>query len=297
MEFTAAQLPRPTPIAAVALSTIRHMAVESRPAVQAVFLLRFASMGVVALDLASAVVLGAVGWLHITTAIYVLNGMSDLNGDRANGSNRPLAVGLLGIATARSAVAICALTGLALSFTTSLTLGMLSTAMLLLGLGYSYGPCWKAGRHSACCVIGAGAALTYSAGAAAGGAMTSPALSYTAMLSIWIAFASVSKDFSDTHGDRLTGRRTAPVELGHAQASRALTISTTLAAAALVAVSTACDHYWMPTIAIVSGTAALTVALLLPQEPASRSRSRRPYRIYMVTQYAAGAALLATAVT
>lgn len=281
--------------AAAVLRTVQLLATEARPAVQAVFLLRFASMALVAPDPSPAIVLATSGWLLLTVAIYLLNGVSDLTGDKLNESSRPLADGLVDVETAQFAAAACALTGVATCFTISVILGALSIAMLTLGVGYSYGPCWKAGRYAASIVIGGGAALTYVAGAAVAGVASWQLLTFTTALSVWIAFASASKDFSDIIGDRVAGRRTIPVELGYDRASRHLAIATTLAAAMVVGVSITLGVHSIATGVIVAGTAVLAFALAAARNAGSQP-TRTPYRVYMVTQYAACAGLLAGAV-
>jgi len=281
--------------AAAVLRTVQLLAAEARPAVQAVFLLRFASMALVAPDPSPAIALGATGWLLITVAIYLLNGVSDLAGDKVNGSSRPLAAGVLDLATVRFAAAACGLTGVATCCSSSLVLGALSIAILMLGLGYSYGPCWKDGRYAASIVIGAGAALTYVAGAAVAGVANWQLMTFTTALSAWIGLASASKDFSDVIGDRMAGRRTIPVELGFEVASRHLAMTTTSAAALVVGVSITLGVYSITTGVIVAGTAVLAFALASARNAGSQP-TRTPYRVYMVTQYAACAGLLAGAV-
>jgi len=253
-------------------------------------------MALVAADPTPAIMLAATGWLLLTVAIYLLNGVSDVAGDKLNKSPRPLAAGLVDVATARRAAAACGLIGVATCFTHSVTLGALSIVMLALGSGYSYGPCWKVGRCSASIVIGAGAALTYVGGAAVAGVASWQVMAFTTALSLWIAFASASKDFSDVIGDRMAGRRTMPVELGYDLASRRLATATTAAAGLVVAVSLTLRVHIVTAGVVVVGTAVLAFALAAARDAGSPRATRSPYRIYMVTQYAACAGLLAGAV-
>lgn len=285
------------PAVAPALRAGHLLATEARPAVQGVFPLRFCSTAIMAPQPSLGLAVAMTGWLLLTIAIYLLNGLSDVAGDRLNGSGRPLASGLVNLATARLATATCALTGVATCYTFSAGMGALSLAMLALGVGYSYGPRWKAGRVSASLVIGTGAALTYLAGAAAADVDSWKLIAFIVALSAWIALASASKDFSDVIGDRAAGRRTAPVELGLALASRDLAASTTAAATLLAAVSLGLGVQPIPAGVVVAGSATLTFVLMASRNTRASIAARTPYRIYMVTQYAACAGLLAGAMT
>lgn len=291
---TIARLPSTHLRAAAALGTARLLAREARPAVQAVFLLRFVSTAL-APDPSLSIVLETTGWLLVTVAIYLLNGLSDLVGDQVNGSSRPLAAGHLDVATARSAVTACGLIGVSTCFCSSLALGALSIAMLALGVGYSYGPCWKAGRLAASTVIGAGAGLTYMAGAMSAGVASWDLIIFTTAVSVWIGAASASKDFSDVTGDRIAGRHTIPVDFGYAVASRRLAMTTTAATAMVVCISTAVGSFSLTTGVIISGTAVLAFVLTMAPAAGPWFPGRTPYRIYMVTQYTACAGLLACA--
>lgn len=293
---TIARYPRiHLPAVAPALRAVHLLATEARPAVQGVFLLRFCSTAIMAPRPSLSLAVAMTGWLMLTIAVYLLNGVSDVAGDRMNGSRRPLASGLVNLATARAAAAACALTGVATCYTYSDAMGALSLAMLTLGLGYSYGPQWKTGRLSASLVIGTGAALTHLAGAAAAGIQSWRLIAFIVALSAWIAVASASKDFSDVIGDRAAGRCTAPVELGLALASRHLAASTTAAASLLAAVSLGLGVQPIPSSVVVGGSATLAFVLVVPRTTRASIAARTPYRIYMVTQYAACAGLLAGA--
>lgn len=281
--------------AATTCRTVQLLAAEARPAVQAVFLLRFASMALLAPDPSPSIALGATGWLLVTVAIYLLNGISDLAGDKVNGSSRPLAAGVVDVATARFGATACSLTGVATCCVLSPLLGSLSIAILMMGLGYSFGPCWKDGRYAASIVIGAGAALTYIAGAAVAGVASWQLMAFTISLSAWIGLASASKDFSDVSGDRMAGRRTIPVELGFDMASRHLALTTASAAAIVMFVSIALGVHTITTGVTIAGTAVLAFVLAAARKDEFQFQGRTPYRVYMVTQYAACAGLLAGA--
>src|SRR6478609_9228145 len=80
---------------------------EGRPVVMGVFALRF----VVGTQLADGadwssprLWLATASWLLAVWAVYLINGISDIGGDRLNGSSRPLASGRLAVGSA-SAIA------------------------------------------------------------------------------------------------------------------------------------------------------------------------------------------------
>jgi 4-hydroxybenzoate polyprenyltransferase len=261
--------------------------------VQGIFMLRFLAVAALAPSQTLSTAVAAAGWLCIIVAIYLLNGLSDLEGDRLNGSRRPLASGRLDPATAWAMTAALAVAGLAVCSAHSANLGTLASCMLLLGGGYSYGPCWKASRHAAGIVIGAAAAITYAAGAVAVDAASWQLLAFTTSVSAWIAFACAAKDLSDVAGDRAMGRQTAPIALGLDGARRRLAAATTVAAAAVLMISAVLGIYGLPALAIALGTTVLALSLTIKQRPLCSRRPRAPYRVYMVTQYAACAGLAA----
>lgn len=285
------------PTVAAALRAVHLLAIEARPAVQGVFVLRFGSTALIASHPSPGLAVAMLGWLLVTIAIYLLNGASDVAGDRLNESARPLAAGLVDLATAWFATGCCALAGVAMCYTLSADLGALSLAMLALGVGYSYGPCWKTRRLSASLVIGTGAALTYLAGAAAANTASWPLIAFIIALSAWIALASASKDFSDVIGDRAVGRRTAPVVMGLAPASRHLAMTTAAAASLLASVSLGLGVQPISTAVVLAGTATLALVMAASRNASTSIAVRTPYRIYMLTQYGACGGLLVGAVS
>src|SRR5918998_4158664 len=83
---------------------------ESRPAVQGIFLLRFLVGATFAGPLFSGAVNfslwgGAAIWVCVTLSVYILNGVMDVEEDQINGSSRPVASGKL---TVRQAAGIAA---------------------------------------------------------------------------------------------------------------------------------------------------------------------------------------------
>jgi 4-hydroxybenzoate polyprenyltransferase/chlorophyll synthase len=272
---------------------------ETRPIVQAIFAVRYWVGAAVVLAEGGSpgpgLVLGAVAWLLLTMSIYLVNGVSDLTTDRANGSGRPLARGLVGAHLAvRAAWALAAGALLLAALTGAVALVLCAVAMGLLGWAYSVGP-----RPLKCSVAGTalasagGGLLTYLAGAAAaGGAPARAHVAVFALLALFMAVAGAAKDLGDRVGDEAAGRRTLPVVAGHRAATRVIAGGCLLLGAAAVAVGGAAPQVLVPALAL--GLGAVTVAVLAVGTPedAPRPRQRRPYRAFMVTQYAVNPALL-----
>jgi 4-hydroxybenzoate polyprenyltransferase len=272
---------------------------ETRPVVQAIFAVRYWVGAVVVLagagSFGPAVVLGALAWLALTTSIYLVNGVSDLTADRANGSARPLAQGRVSAqAAVRTAWALAA-AGLGLAVLTgTIALVLCAVAMVLLGWAYSVGP-----RPLKCSVAGTavasagGGLLSYLAGAAAAGG--SPGVPYGAvfgLLALWMAVGGGSKDLPDVVGDRAAGRRTLPVVVGHRAAARFIAAACLALGTAAVAVGWAWPEVLVPALVLAAGAVVVAWRAVHTPGDAPRAVQRRPYRAFMVTQYAVNPALL-----
>ena len=141
---------------------------EARPVVQLIFLLRFLSGAVIATGAAStlpwkSVAISASCWLATTTAVYLVNGISDVPEDSVNGSSRPIARGALPQRTAATVAAMTAAIGLvgAALIGDGWTL-LFTLAMLSLGWAYSMGPQpLKRCMTGFTCTVVAGGMLTY----------------------------------------------------------------------------------------------------------------------------------------
>jgi 4-hydroxybenzoate polyprenyltransferase len=278
---------------------VRLLWAETRPVVQAIFAVRYwvGVAVVVAGDgrFGSAVVVGALGWLLLTMSIYLINGVSDLTADRANGSARPLARGLVGARGAvRTAWALAGAGLLLAALSGSAVLAACAVAMVVLGWAYSVGP-----RPLKCSVAGTavasagGGLLTYTAGAVAAGGF--PGAPYTAMfvlLAVWMAVAGASKDLGDRAGDHAAGRRTLPVVAGHRTASRVIAAGCLLLGAAALAVAWTWPQVLAPAVVLGAGAVAVATRALRTSEGAPRAQLRRPYRAFMITQYAVNPAVL-----
>lgn len=256
------------------------------------FLLRFSSTSRLLVQPTLRCAAAGSGWLLITGAIYVLNGVSDIEGDRANNSVRPLASGALRLRHAVGASATAAAAGVLLCWWDSPLCGALAAGMALLGLAYSLGPTFKQHALSAAGTIGLGAGLTYAAGWSVRGDITLWNSVFAAGLSCWIAAASSTKDFSDIAGDELAGRRTLAVALGLQRAARIVAGISAVAVSAVVMASIWARIGMLPVLLLGVGTAVLALACNKAVRAHERSGRRVPYRVYMATQYALNGLML-----
>jgi 4-hydroxybenzoate polyprenyltransferase len=272
------------------LRILGHALVEARPVVQVVFAARFVVGWVLSGAALGVPWLGLTGWVAAAVAVYVLNGITDLDGDRTNGSHRPLASGRLAPGEAKAVTAGCT----AAALLAGLALGSVYLALLLgflfVGAAYSMAPFrWKDTTTGAAASVVALGFLTYLAGAAATGTRPGPILLlYAAVMSAWMGgVGAVAKDFSDVRGDAGAGRRTAVIRFGPARTRAAVGYGAVLVAAALLAVTPAFPRLLLPAVALALGAAAVVVATRRGTGPA-----RRPYRAFMLAQYLSNAAAL-----
>ncbi|TDC42158.1 UbiA family prenyltransferase [Micromonospora sp. KC213] len=267
---------------------------EARPVVQVVFQLRFfagaavaAPQGIVARP--ATLLLGALAWLGATWCVYLFNGLSDQVEDRRNGSTRPLATGALPVRAARRIVVGLALVALALAGAVSARMVALVALMLALGWAYSAGPRPQKGNMLGfVLVVAAGGIVTYLAGSAAAGASVTPDLVVVMVaMSLWMAFAGTTKDLSDVAGDRAAGRRTLPVLLGDRGARRLMAGLVVVAGGVLLAGALlVAPALLVPATVLAVGAGAVVGCVLTGAGAADRRRQRRPYRIFMASQYA-----------
>lgn len=286
------------PLAASPMRTIGFCLTESRPQVLAIFGLRFAVGAALGWPVFGGQPLrtfaAAIVWELAVFFVYLFNGISDVSEDRVNGSTRPIARGAIDPALAL----IIAIGAALISLVGALIIGG-PTAWLvpvLLGLGYLYsGRPFYLKRHSAStAMIGmAGGLLSYVAG------LTSPAatttLKATATLatfaigaSLWMGLTgTLAKDLPDITGDLAAGRSSAAAQLGERKArivlSRtALTVAAVFSLVALVA----CHSLRIPAAAMLVGAVVLAAVAHSRLSHGSRHHERRPYRAFMLTQYA-----------
>lgn len=278
-----------------AWNAARAVLAESRPCVQSVVALRLLCATDLLLQpsVRRAVVL--VGWLLLSMAVYLLNGLSDVDADRANGSSRPIASGRLGIATATSWCVALVGAGLAAALCAGPLVTLAALAYLALGWAYSAGPALKDHRYGSVLAIGGGAGLTYAAGLVVAHRAEWRELTLVLLLSAWIGVGSMSKDFSDVEGDAVAGRRSAPVLLGTRRAATTLAWQTlpTSVAVTLLAGTSHSAAASAPGVVLVVGSLLLTVAARRFGSDRRRAVRRIPYRVFLTTQYLANTALLA----
>ncbi len=233
------------------------------------------------------------GWLLLSIAVYVYNGITDVVADAGNGSSRPIVSGRLSLRGARAACRACWVGGAVLCLLTgSLGVSVLAAMFALLGWAYSAGRGVKSHPIGAAVVIGAGAALTYGAAVLCAPRSGSAAIPHLMTMAGWVTFACSTKDFSDVRGDAEAGRRTLPVMLGPRRAANLLAIVTTVPASVLLAVEI--RHGWGAagfTALLWSGSLVVALGLDRSVSAASRSGRRAGYRAYMAVQYLVNAGL------
>jgi len=275
---------------------------EARPPVQIIFALRFLAGAVLAGGvpalLSRHVLLSLLGWCCVVAAVYVHNGTEDVVEDRRNASQRPVAAGRLPVGTARAVARALAAAGLLASAALDPRAGALAALMLACGWAYSSGARpWKNTVPGFVFIVVSGGLLTYLAGSVAVGARWSaPLCCFALVMSCWMAVAGSTKDLPDSDGDRCAGRRTLPVLYGQRRAAR-LTALGTLAVGA--GFHTVALHH-VPTLltcasVLLVGAVVIAVTLVATPADAGRDRRRRPYRAFMITQYAVHSALFVSA--
>jgi 4-hydroxybenzoate polyprenyltransferase len=97
-----------------------------------------------------------------------------------------------------------------------------------------------------------------------------------------------TKDLSDAEGDEEAGRRSGPVAWGERAARLAYSVAALLLGVAYVlAAALVATDLLDSAIAVAVGAAVVAALLLGPWGKGDRSRRRRPYRAFMLTQYGA----------
>lgn len=268
---------------------------EARPVVQVIFLLRFltgacfAELSVDEANRQSSLWIGALGWSCATCACYIFNGITDVSEDRINGSPRPIASGRLRLTQASIAVAVLgslAITACAV-VEGYMILGV--AAMLLMGWMYSSGPLrlkrWPIGLATLAIVA---ALLTYFIGYGANGGwgnVVSLVVFATAM-ALWMGLVGQTKDLSDREGDEQAGRKSLPIVWGDKRARLAVSAVAIVIGAGFVLLAFFLGEViFLAALVVAFGGLAVAIVALGPWSKGSRLRRRRPYRVFMVTQY------------
>lgn len=272
---------------------------EGRPAVQGIFLLRFLAGASLAGPLPIKDLrlwVGGALWVFVSLSVYILNGVMDVEEDRINKSSRPVASGKLTVRQAAGTACALAVVGV----TGSLALGGLiaASALAALVLGWLYsGPPFYLKRWplgwAAIAILAA--LITYNAGYMinGGGRDRTPLLLFAVMMALWMGLVGQTKDLSDIEGDKEAGRRSVPVVWGEDTArvvysGVALCIGGGYVLSAVVFATSSL----VPAIALVFGAVAVTVITLGPWSKGDRSRRRRSYKAFMLTQYGVNLAVV-----
>ncbi|WP_158088684.1 UbiA family prenyltransferase [Thermoactinospora rubra] len=269
---------------------------EARPSVLGVFMLRFGAGAVLAGagDL-GGVLAGGLAWASAVFFAYLFNGVTDVAEDRVNHPSRPIASGRLAPATAARVAFGAAALSVAAGLAAGPAVAAMVVALLLLGYAYSAPPLLLKRRPltSAATAVTAGL-LSYAAGfTAAGGGPAelarSPVVAFALAMSLWMGLVGApAKDLPDAEGDAAAGRRGMVARYGEAGTRIALIVAACALAVCLDVVSARL----LPRLAwsaLALSAGAVWVAVLAA---ASGPGSRRPYRGFMATQYAAHLTLL-----
>ncbi|MEW9534556.1 UbiA family prenyltransferase [Microbispora sp. NPDC049125] len=273
---------------------------EARPSVLGIFLLRFLAGSALAIRTGGdghpvETALGALVWVSAIWSVYLFNGVMDVREDKINGSRRPIARGDLDPDVAL----VYVLCGAAVSLTGALLLRgptiWLVAAVLALGYLYSGPPYYlKRGSTGTAVVGGLAGLMSYLAGftAATGGEWSergSAALPlFAAGASLWMGLiGTATKDLPDVAGDAASGRRTLAVRHGDFAVRVGASVTALTLACTFIGLTVAAHLALMaPGLAMLAGAIAVAALSLTPLSKGDRSHRRRPYRAFMVTQYA-----------
>jgi 4-hydroxybenzoate polyprenyltransferase len=268
---------------------------EARPSVQLMFQARFAVgavlCGLHANGITWRTTLAAAVWSFATMFIYLFNGYADAGEDTANGSRRPVASGLVSPNTAKICAYGCAAAALAGSMVVGGLMPLLTAGVLALGYAYSAPPFALKNRTAGTMfAVSAAGILTYLAPLMItwNGGANLELLTFGIAMSLWMTMVgALVKDLSDIPGDKANGRRTAAIKWGENHVRLLASFSALFVGIALFAVA----DEWARTlvsvaVVLVLGAIVLAVCTLSAMSYGSRGRRRRPYRVFMVTQYA-----------
>jgi 4-hydroxybenzoate polyprenyltransferase len=284
--------------------TAVHCLTEARPSVLVIFLLRYLAGGALAHGshpaAAARVIAGAFAWVAAIFAIYLFNGVMDIEEDRINGSRRPIAQGHLPSGLAARVAAGAAVASLATSVLLGAGLVWPVMTVLVIGFLYSGPPCFLKRGVAGTAAVGVSLGLlTYWAGVsgsvAAGWRFPGVTwLVFVVAMSGWMGLVGVpAKDLGDVEGDRAAGRRTVPVILGERRARAVIaTAAITVAAASVVAGPLLTTSLIVPTAALSGGGLAVAIVSASPLSRGDRRNRRLPYRAFMITQFAVHLSLL-----
>jgi 4-hydroxybenzoate polyprenyltransferase len=261
--------------------------------VQLIFLLRFLAGASFAGPLFGANLslwAGAAVWVCVTLSVYVFNGAMDIEEDRVNGSQRPVARGALTVPQAVGAAVGLAALALAGGMLLAGPLVWCVAAALALGWSYS-GPPLYLKRYPAGLAITAtlGGLLTYFAGYTANGGtgIHHNLVVFAGALSLWMGLVGQTKDLSDAEGDEQAGRRSGPVAWGEGTARLVYSaLALFVGGAFMLWAAISATELLLAAIVLMVGASIVAILLLGPWSRGRGSKLRKPYRAFMATQYA-----------
>lgn len=274
---------------------------EARPPVLGIFLLRFLAgasfanpvfSGGMNLELWG----GAAICVCATLSVYIMNGVMDIEEDRVNGSSRPVASGKLTVTQATGVAAGFAILSVAGSFLVGVMMTYSVVGALVLGWLYSGPPFYLKRRPAGWALLGVTAALiTYSAGYASNGGegTTTSLVVFSGVMALWLGIVSQTKDLSDIEGDRQAGRRSGPVVWGENVARLVFSgVALCLGGVLLLSAVSLAPDLLLSAVVLSLGATVVAAISLGPWGRGGRSRRRRPYRAFMLTQYGANLAVV-----
>ncbi|MBV9453200.1 MAG: UbiA family prenyltransferase [Rubrobacter sp.] len=274
---------------------------EARPAVQGIFLLRFLAgasfanplvVGGVKLSL----LIGAALWVCATLSVYIFNGVMDVEEDRINGSSRPVARGKLKIAHATGVTGGLAALSVIGSFGLGSTMVWSVVALLALGWLYSGPPFYLKRSPTGWTIMGIIVAyITYNVGYVAngGGSAVYSLFIFATIMALWLGLVSQTKDLSDIEGDKQAGRRSGPVIWGENAARLVYSgVALSLGGGYILAAAFFAPGLLIPALVLALGAVVVTAIALGPWSRGEKSRRRKPYKAFMLTQYGANLAVV-----
>jgi 4-hydroxybenzoate polyprenyltransferase len=274
---------------------------EARPAVQGIFLLRFLAGASFAGSLFTEGInfplwAGAALWICATLSVYILNGVMDVEEDRINNSSRPIASGKLSVGQAAGVTGGLAALSVIGSFALGSTMVWSVVVFLALGWLYSGPPFYVKRSPTGWAILGLAATfITYYAGYTSnGGEGDIPSFSvFATVMALWLGLVSQTKDLSDIEGDKQAGRRSGPVVWGEDVARLVFSgVALSLGGGYILAAALFAPGLLVPAFVLASGAVILAVTTLGPWSRGDKSRRRRSYKAFMLTQYGANLAVL-----
>ncbi|QIN77659.1 hypothetical protein GBA65_03085 [Rubrobacter marinus] len=169
-------------------------------------------------------------------------------------------------------------------------------AALVLGWLYSGPPFYLKRRPAGWAALGVVTALiTYNAGTRPTGRGDTISFAvFSAAMALWLGIVSQTKDLSDIEGDRQAGRRSGPVVWGENTARLVFSgVALCLGGMLLLSAVSLAPALLASALVLASGATFVAAISLGPWGRGDRSRRRRPYKAFMLTQYGANLAVVA----